>query len=673
MGIEDRPAGRFIAPRRRQRVTSMSANDWLAELDSAEEFSTFEEDDNPRGKEARRELPRALLLSELGSDGLNFIASRKGFCLVVEAPSPDWVAPVYKLIAEIGGWNYHVSKSQLTRNSKSQDDATKDQVVRALGVGGRIFGVSQSPKQMLPDAMVNAADMTVKLPRPSSKVIAATIKAVTSRAARGVPADIGAGLTFDEIAACIRQKSTPKECVDRLERATKSKRRVEVMGVEVPEIKDLHGYGEAKNWALNLIDDMQAWRRGEIELSDIDRNVVLASDPGLGKTSFVRSLARSTNLPLVATSVGAWFANSPGYLDSIIKQIDEVFAAARAVGPAILFLDELDGLPNRATISPRGADWWMPVIGHVLTVLDGATSASSSNLIVIGATNHPTKIDSAVMRPGRMNRFLYIANPDTEALKGIFRQHLGADLPDADLGEAARLAAGYTGAFVVGWVKAARRAARTAKRPMTMADLLTAIAPEDDRPLVLLRRVAIHECGHAVVANAVKMGQVRSLSILAKNEKGGVTVVDYERHATTREALERIVLYHLGGRAAESVLLGDVGAGSGGADNSDLANATHLMGLIHMGVGLGDQLSYRGDFDQVAKLLPLNPGIAVKVEADLQRLYAQAQEICRREIKALEALSGELLDRRFLDGADFVRIVEASQNRPAKPRVADHG
>ena len=59
----------------------------------------------------------------------------------------------------------------------------------------------------------------------------------------------------------------------------------------VPTIHDLHGYGDAKTWALNLIEDLEAWRRGEIGFDAIDANVVLASLPGLGKTTFARSLA----------------------------------------------------------------------------------------------------------------------------------------------------------------------------------------------------------------------------------------------------------------------------------------------------------------------------------------------------------------------------------------------
>lgn len=79
---------------------------------------------------------------------------------------------------------------------------------------------------------------------------------------------------------------------------------------------------------------------------------------GLGKTTFARSLARSANLPLFGTSIGQWFSGGgKGHLGDVIKQIDEVFGAATAAAPAILFLDELDALPDRRTLSDRTREW----------------------------------------------------------------------------------------------------------------------------------------------------------------------------------------------------------------------------------------------------------------------------------------------------------------------------
>src|SRR5690606_34004121 len=107
--------------------------------------------------------------------------------------------------------------------------------------------------------------------------------------------------------------------------------------------------------------------------------------PGLGKTSFARSLAKSTGLPLMATSVGHWFSGAgKGNLGDVINQIDEVFAATASAAPSILFLDELDGLPDRSTLDSRSREWWLSVVNHVLTKLDGAISAQAQDLIIIG-------------------------------------------------------------------------------------------------------------------------------------------------------------------------------------------------------------------------------------------------------------------------------------------------
>lgn len=507
-------------------------------------------------------LPKALIDNIIGPEEVQKISTKKNLCLVVEAPSADWVLPLWKTIGEMGAWDFSICKSVANR-ARAQDDATVESLVKVLGAGGRAFAVSQSPKQLLPQTMLSSADMILALPAPTARIISDAILAVSGQPPIGEPATLGRGLSFDEIASCIRQNSTPEECVERLERASASKRRVEHMGAEVPHVHELHGYGDAKVWAMNLVADLDAWRRGEISLHEINRNVVLASEPGLGKTSFARSLARSTGLPLITTSVGGWFANSPGYLDSVIKQIDEVFASARAVAPAIVLLDELDGVPNRSTLSPRGADWWLPVIGHLLTTLDGATS-ENSNLIVIGATNYAEKLDSALVRPGRLNRVINIPAPDSEALRGIFRQHLGEQLPGEDLAEIARLAVGSSGAQVVAWVKAAQRTARTAKRAMLMQDLMAEVMPDDDRPPALRYRVAVHEAGHAVVGTSLKFGTVKSISVLAKGITGGQTVMDAEDWSVDLASIERYVIHVLGGRAAEEVVLGKVGSGSGG-------------------------------------------------------------------------------------------------------------
>ncbi|MGH6979208.1 MAG: AAA family ATPase, partial [Brevundimonas sp.] len=143
----------------------------------------------------------------------------------------------------------------------------------------------------------------------------------------------------------IRKGSKPSECVDRLVAAGKARHNGDGDLSDVPELDDLHGYGEAMEWARRLVADLDAWRRGDLEFSAIDRTAILASEPGLGKTTFVRSLAKTARVPLVATSVSSWFLNSTGHLDGVIKQIDQVFLSAAAQSPCIVLLDECEAVP----------------------------------------------------------------------------------------------------------------------------------------------------------------------------------------------------------------------------------------------------------------------------------------------------------------------------------------
>jgi cell division protease FtsH len=113
---------------------------------------------------------------------------------------------------------------------------------------------------------------------------------------------------------------------------------------------------------------------------------------------------------------------------------------------------------------------------------------------------------------------------------------------------------------------------------MIMLDLLGAIAPAESRPHDVVFRIAIHEAGHAVVAHALSLGTVKAVSIVASGIAGGFTYVDHDGRAPTRKSMETFVVQSLAGRAAEEVVIGDAGTGSGGHASSDLASATLNLG-----------------------------------------------------------------------------------------------
>lgn len=274
-------------------------DDYLSDLDFELDTSTSRFP-RKRGHTVENLLPRALIESVIGMEGIREISTREGFCLIVEAPSFDWCDPLHRTLKTMGSWDLHHCPPAIKKATR--DDVTSQQLVAVLATGGRAFGISHQPAQMLPPAMLASADQILKLPPPDARVISAVIKAVTGTVPDGLQEKDTAGLEFEEIAACVRQGSTAEECLNRLRRAVESKRRIDTTSENIPEILDLHGYGAAKEWAVNLLEDLEGWRRGEIPFEAIDRNVVLVSPPGMGKTTFARSLAKSANLPSITRS-----------------------------------------------------------------------------------------------------------------------------------------------------------------------------------------------------------------------------------------------------------------------------------------------------------------------------------------------------------------------------------
>jgi ATP-dependent Zn protease len=130
----------------------------------------------------------------------------------------------------------------------------------------------------------------------------------------------------------------------------------------------------------------------------------------------------------------------------------------------------------------------------------------------------------------------------------------------------------------------------------------------------------------------------------------------------TRAHIERFVVQSLGGRAAEEVLLGEPGTGSGGDGVSDLAGATTKLGLIYLGLGLGETLIYRGSENEILRLLALDPRAAAKVEADLQRHCATAKAILEDRRRLIETIADELMVCRFINARRFRELYGANQD-----------
>ncbi|MFY0735338.1 AAA family ATPase [Aurantimonas sp. NFXS3] len=406
-----------------------------------------------------------------------------------------------------------------------------------------------------------------------------------------------------------------------------------------PRIEDLHGYGDAGRWALQLVADLSAYRRGEIGWEDVDAGALFVGPPGTGKTLLAQAIANSAGVHFTATSYAQWQSNKSGHLGDVTKAIRAVFEASAKNLPAIVFIDEIDTVQGRGG-SNRSADaWFTAIVTCLLECLDGI--GRREGVVVIAACNDDANLDAALVRSGRLDRRFWIDLPNEEALAGIFRHHLGDGIESAVIEDVAALFAGtISGADVVRIARDARRRARMAKRPLGGDDLIAVAIPPDTRSPAMIRRIAIHEAGHAVIGMA--MGEFpMALSLIDGAGSGGhVTyAIDDESFEGLAVDLHRQVVALLAGRAAEEVILGAASAGAGGSDSSDLAQATRLVARTEGSLGLGSSLVHGAQID--SRL----------VHGRLARLYAETVVIVRQHKPAIEALAALAIARRVLGRA----------------------
>ncbi|MEE7474971.1 AAA family ATPase [Methylobacterium hispanicum] len=601
-------------------------------------------------------LAMALIQDTVPARYLDRIATHTGTAMVVGVPGPDYVEAVGQAFSRAGCWGVTYRRSGASKTG-DKPGVGSDEAAQILSAGQNVLGVSHAPDQFLPASLVTAADIRIDLRAPSPRVLRSAIFLVTGRRPRRIPDDAARGLSFEEVSACIRRGSRAGECVRRLAAASKAKFRGDPALADVPTLDRMHGLGPAAEWGLSLAAAVSEWRRNEREWASIDRAAIVSGPPGCGKSSYARALAKTLGMPLVSTSVASWFS-SGGYLDQVIAAFDAAVARAVAVSPAVLFIDEIDTIPSRANLGRNSnAEYWNTLVSRILLALDSAVSGETSSLIVLGATNYPERLDDALVRPGRLNRVIRIPALDAPAIAGILRQHLGDDLPDADLMPLAAVGLGASGAEVASWAKGAKETAWAGRRPMEPADLVAQVAPPETRSKAQLLAVARHEASHACSAELLGSGTVESVSIVGR---GGFAGRTNARLRTTEclsaDELDAFVVSVLCGRAADEHW-GSPTSGSAGAPGSDLAIATGLVAGKHASYGLGATLSYRGAPADAAGLLDRDAAFRAVVEADLQNLYACARAFVARNATLIEALAHRLVRSRILSGAEVRGII----------------
>ena len=453
---------------------------------------------------------------------------------------------------------------------------------------------------------------------------------------------------------------------------------------------DVAGYDGVKREVAEIIEFLREPTRFAAAGAVAPRGVLMTGPPGTGKTLLARAVAGEAGVPFLSVT-GSSFVEM--FVGVGAARVRDLFAEARKLAPAIVFVDEIDAIGQRrqsgAVISNDERE---QTLNQLLSEMDGFDP--TVGIIVLAATNRPDVLDPALLRPGRFDRQVVIPLPNQPDRVAILRVHCRSKqlADDVDLETVARGTPGFSGADLANLAnEAAIRAARDRRSTVTAADLDDArdriLLGQRDASNVLLpeerRAVAVHEAGHALVAAwSDHADPVHKVTILPAGMALGVThqLPLHERHLYSESYLLDTLAVQLGGRAAERLVFGE---GSTGAAN-DLATATSLATKMVREYGLSDELGPVGYPSGGPMFLTGGPEVSTRpfgdetqrrIDVEVARLVRTAEVRATDELTrhrdALDRIVFELLEHETLDGATVYEI--AGRPAPAtRPQVLRH-
>jgi cell division protease FtsH len=395
------------------------------------------------------------------------------------------------------------------------------------------------------------------------------------------------------------------------------------------------------------------------------KGVLLAGVPGTGKTLLARATAGEAKVPFFSASASEFIEMIVGVGASRVR---ELFAEARKVAPAIIFIDEIDTI-GRARGGARavgGHDEREQTLNQILTEMDGFSG--HEGVVVLAATNRPDVLDPALLRPGRFDRQIIIHPPDHKGRVEILKVHT-RKVPlaeDVDLERLASSTPGMTGADLANLVnEAALLAARRRQDAVRQRDLTDAlekvqlgtarnvVIPEEER-----RRTAYHEAGHALLGMLQPGADpVRKVSIIPRGRALGVTLStpEADRYGYDANYLRGRIIGALGGMAAEQEVFRIV---TTGAEN-DLEMVTRIARSMVGRWGMSERigplsvLPAEGD----PRMAGVSDALLDAVDEEVRRItdecYAEARRLLRENRARLDAIVAELLARESLDEPDI--------------------
>jgi cell division protease FtsH len=416
----------------------------------------------------------------------------------------------------------------------------------------------------------------------------------------------------------------------------------------------------------------------------IPKGVLLYGPPGTGKTLLARAVAGEAGVPFFSIS-GSDFVEM--FVGVGASRVRDLFNQAKAAGPSIVFVDEIDAVGrHRGAGLGGGHDEREQTLNQLLVEMDGFDE--SSGVILVAATNRPDILDPALLRPGRFDRQIVVDAPDLDGRRKILGVHSKEKplAPDVDLDIIARRTPGFTGADLANLMnEAAILAAREDHDEIYMKEVSNAIdrviaGPERKNRLMSDREkrvVAYHEAGHALVGHVLpNTDPIHKVSIIARGRALGWTLSlpQEDRYLKSRSELRDQLTMLLGGRTAEEVIFGDPTTGA--AD--DIERATQIaramvtkygmserIGLQQLGrtdgeVFLGKEMGHEPDYsDDVAGM------VDDEVRAIIDAAHNEAREIITLHRSTLDRLADMLVEQETVEEDEIVALFSDTAEVPS--------
>ena len=463
----------------------------------------------------------------------------------------------------------------------------------------------------------------------------------------------------------------------------KSRARMFLGNKTVVTFADVAGVDEAKMELQEVVEFLKYPEKFNSLGARIPRGVLLVGPPGTGKTLMARAVAGEAGVPFFSIS-GSEFVEM--FVGVGASRVRDLFDQAKRNSPCIVFVDEIDAVGRQRGAGLGGShDEREQTLNQILVEMDGFDT--STNVIVVAATNRPDVLDPALLRPGRFDRQVILDRPDMKGRTAILKVHTKGKPLDKTVSveEVARQSPGFSGADLANLVnEAAILAARRNKKVVGQNDFSEALerivaGPERKSRVISdeeKRIIAYHEGGHAVVQRILpKCDPVAKVTVISRGMALGYTMAlpVEDRYLQSKTEFEDKIAGLLGGNVAERLVFGDTTTGA----SNDIEKATDLarrmvtefgmsdrLGplsfgkrdeMVFLGRSMGEQRDYS---DKIAMM------IDEEVRALIDRAYDRATEVLTTHRDRLDTLAEKLIAEETVDQVEFEKLFD---DLPAKP------